>query len=467
LTEKVFESNYMAQELIISISGMRGIIGENLFPETAAAYGAAFGTFLKDRTTGNKRCAVAIGRDSRPSGSMIFSAVASGLASAGVDVIDLGICSTPGVGVMLRQLNCNGGVVITASHNPIEYNGIKLLLDNGIAPPKPLAEKIRSIYFDKQFKRSDSVGCGKISSNDQTCAIHVDKVLSIVNPPQIAAKKFKVVLDSVNGAGGPAGLLLLKKLGCTVTPVNTEPTGIFAHGAEPTAENLKSLCDNVRKAGADVGFAQDPDADRLAIVDNLGRYIGEEFTLALAAQYMFAKNPGAKAAANLSTSRMIDDIAAAAGGKVIRTPVGEAHVAGAMIENQCAIGGEGNGGVIDLRIGPIRDSFVAMAMVLQLMAETGKTVAQLADALGGYVMVKTKYKADAVQAKAIIEKTKQLFPDAKLNTSDGCRFDLPDGWIHIRTSNTEPIMRIILETKENTVAQRYLDLIQSACKGIL
>ena len=153
------------------------------------------------------------------------------------------------------------------------------------------------------------------------------------------------------------------------------------------------------KARADVGFAQDPDADRLAIVDNNGRYIGEEFTLALAAQYMFAKNPGAKAAANLSTSRMIDDIAAAAGGKVIRTPVGEANVAQAMIENQCAIGGEGNGGVIDLRIGPIRDSLVAMAMVLQLMAETGKTIAQLADALGGYAMVKTKYKADAAQAK--------------------------------------------------------------------
>jgi phosphomannomutase len=457
----------MAQELIISISGMRGIIGENLFPETAAAYGAAFGTFLKERMVNKKGCTVAIGRDSRPSGAMIYSAVASGLASAGVDVIDLGICSTPGVGVMLRQLKCDGGVVITASHNPIEYNGIKLLLDNGIAPPKSLAEKIRGIYFDKQFRRSSSVECGKITSNNTTDTVHVEKVLTIVNPTQIAAKKFKVVLDSVNGAGGPVGLMLLKKLGCTVTAVNTEPTGIFAHGAEPTEENLRSLCDHVRKAGADIGFAQDPDADRLAIVDNNGRYIGEEFTLALAAQYMFAQNPGAKAAANLSTSRMIDDIAQAAGGQVIRTPVGEANVAQAMIENQCAIGGEGNGGVIDLRIGPIRDSLVAMAMVLQLMAQTGKTIAQLADALGGYVMVKTKYKADAKQAKKIIEKTKQLFPDAKLNTSDGCRFDLADGWIHVRTSNTEPIMRVIFETRDPAAAKKYSKTMEMISKEIL
>jgi phosphomannomutase len=454
----------MAQELIISISGMRGIIGENLFPETAAAYGAAFGTFLKERAAGKKHCTVAVGRDSRPSGSMLFCAVASGLASAGVDVIDLGLCTTPGVGVMLRHLNCDGGIVITASHNPIEYNGIKLLLDNGIAPPKSLAEKIRGIYLEKRFKRSDSVGCGKISSNDQTCAIHVDKVLSIVNPSQIAANKFNVVLDSVNGAGGPIGLVLLKKLGCTVTAVNIEPTGIFAHGAEPTEENLKSLSDNVRKAGADIGFAQDPDADRLAIVDNNGRYIGEEFTLALAAQYMFAKNPGAKAAANLSTSRMIDDIAATAKGQVIRTPVGEANVAQAMIENNCVIGGEGNGGVIDLRIGPIRDSQVAMAMVLQLMSETGKTVARLADALGGYTMVKTKYKADAGQAKAIIEKAKQIYSDARINTSDGCRFDLADGWIHIRTSNTEPI---ILETKDPAVAKKHIEIMESLCQSVL
>ncbi len=457
----------MAQELIISISGMRGIVGENLFAQTAADYGAAFGTFLQEHRGDKTHCVVAVGRDSRPSGAMLFEAVSSGLASVEVDVIDLGICTTPGVGIMLRHLHCAGGVVITASHNPKEYNGIKLLLDNGIAPPKPLAEEIRTIYFEKQFKKTDSAHCGRISTDASTCQIHVDKVLTIVNPAQIAARRFKVVLDSVNGAGGPVGIMLLEKLGCSVVAVNTEPTGIFAHGAEPTQENLKSLCEDVRRAGADIGFAQDPDADRLAIVDNAGRYIGEEFTLALAAQYMFAKSPGASAAANLSTSRMIDDVAAAAGGKVIRTPVGEANVAEAMMKYNCIIGGEGNGGVIDLRVGPIRDSLVAMALILQWMAETGKTVAQLAVAVGGYAMYKTKYTANTQQAKIVIDKAKEIFSSVQLNTSDGCRFDFADGWIHIRTSNTEPIMRVILETRDAAAAKKYLDVIDNLCKEVL
>lgn len=456
----------MAQELIISISGMRGIIGENMFPDTAAAYGAAFGTFLKTSNPDKKPC-VAIGRDSRPSGSMVFSAVASGLASVGVDVVDLGICTTPGVGVMLRHLKCSGGAVITASHNPLPYNGIKFLLDNGIAPPKPMAEKIRRIYFEKKQSYTDSVGCGTITSNSCAADVHLAKVLSIINRDQIASKGFKVVLDSVNGAGGPIGVALLEKLGCKVVPVNIEPTGLFAHGAEPTAENLKSLCDDVRNAGSDVGFAQDPDADRLAIVDNKGRYIGEEFTLALAGQYMFSKCPGGTAAANLSTSRMIDDIAARFGGKVIRTPVGEANVAEAMVKNGCVIGGEGNGGVIDLRVGPIRDSIVAMAMALQLMAETGSSIAELADSLGGYTMYKTKYTATAEQAAKIIDKARQLYPDAKVNDSDGCRLDFADGWLHIRTSNTEPIMRVIVETKDPSAAKIYLQTMENLCKQAL
>ena len=455
----------MAQELIISISGMRGIIGENLMPQTAVDYGCAFGAFLQAKKPG-KKLTVAIGRDSRPSGSMLFSAVAAGLTGSGVDVVDLGICSTPSVGVMLRQLGCDGGVIITASHNPIIYNGIKLVLDNGIAPPRALAQDIIRRYRQREFVKVDSVHCGKVLRNEQAAGVHVEKVLGIVNPAAIAAKRYKVVLDSVNGAGGPAGKLLLEKLGCQVIAVNSEPTGLFAHTPEPTAENLVSLCDEVKKHKADIGFAQDPDADRLAIVDENGRYIGEEFTLALAAQYVFSKQKGT-AAANLSTSRMIDDVAAAAGGTVFRTPVGEANVAEAMVKHHCIIGGEGNGGIIDLRVGPIRDSFVGMALVLQLMAETGKPVGQLADELGRYVMIKTKYPATAQQAQAIIEKAKAVFTDARIDASDGCRLDLPDGWIHIRTSNTEPIMRVILEAQSQQAAQRYLDAVTSICKGTL
>ncbi|HOQ05907.1 MAG TPA: phosphoglucosamine mutase [Anaerohalosphaeraceae bacterium] len=458
----------MKQELIISISGLRGLVGENFFPETAALYGAAFGTFLNEqwgRAVGKP--VVALGRDSRISGAMFAAAAASGLCSAGADVIDLGICSTPAAGLMVRHLGCQGGAVITASHNPIEYNGIKLLLDNGIAPPKPLAEQIRQRFVEKKVRYVDAVRCGIISSNTQTVQVHVDKVLSIVNPDQIRRRKYNVVLDSINGAGGPEAQKLLEELGCRIVGINLEPSGRFAHKPEPTQENLTDLCEKVRQTGADLGFAQDPDADRLAIVDEQGTYIGEEYTLAFAALLRFSEQPGGKAAANLSTSRMIDDIAARFGGTVLRTPVGEAHVANTMLEHQCIIGGEGNGGVIDLRIGPIRDSLVAMALTLQLMAQTGKSVRQLTQEIGRYEMVKLKYAANAKQAQALIQAACSAFPQAKTDTRDGCRLDLPDGWLHIRTSNTEPIVRIIFETRTAEASADLGRKIESICQKVL
>ncbi len=254
-------------------------------------------------------------------------------------------------------------------------------------------------------------------------------------------------------------------MGCKVKAINDTPTGLFAHTPEPTAENLAGFCKIVKKEKADIGFAQDPDADRLAIVDENGNYIGEEYTLALAAKYIFSRRKGA-AAANLSTSRMIDDIALKAGGKVIRTPVGEANVAGAMIKHKCIIGGEGNGGVIDLRVGPIRDSLVGIAIVLQLMADTGKTVSELAGEVGGYYMRKEKFAADKSQAQQIIDSAMKLFPQAKINTSDGCRFDFEDGWVHLRTSNTEPVMRVIAEAKEKSIVEKYLNAIFNIKDGL-
>jgi phosphomannomutase len=248
--------------------------------------------------------------------------------------------------------------------------------------------------------------------------------------------------------------------------MNTEATGVFAHTPEPTAENLVTLCQKVSESVADIGFAQDPDADRLAIVDESSNYIGEEFTLAFASKLVFSQTPGS-AAVNLSTSRMIDDIAEQADCTVIRTPVGEANVANAMVENNCVIGGEGNGGIIDLRVGPIRDSLVGMALTLALLTETGKTVSELASEVGGYAMYKSKCPADKEQASAIIEKAKTIFTDAAVNTSDGCRFDFPDGWIHIRTSNTEPIMRIIIETKDAVAAKAYTQQIEAIRSEVL
>ncbi len=456
----------MAQDLIISVSGMRGVVGENLTPVVAAEYGCAFGTFLKENVdTKGERPRVCIGRDSRVSGPMLMSAMTAGLCAVGVEVVDLGLVITPSVGIMVRELGCAGGVMITASHNPLPYNGIKLLLSNGMAPPPDTAHAIRQTYLDKHFHFAKSTECGAVAYHAEANRIHVEKVLAIIHPPQIAAKTYKVVLDSVNGAGAPIAKILLAELGCHVVAVNDEPTGLFAHEPEPTEANLTGLCQRVKREHADLGFAQDPDGDRLALVDEQGTYIGEEYTLALAARCVFSTRTGT-AAANLSTSRMIDDVALRVGGRVIRTPVGEANVAAAMIEHGCIIGGEGNGGVIDLRVGPIRDSLVGMALVLQLLAETGKSISQLVQEIGQYSMHKEKFAADASQAARILELATERFADATLNTADGCRFDFPDGWIHLRTSNTEPVMRIIVEARDKATARRYLQAVADIRKAV-
>ncbi len=454
----------MTQELIISISGMRGIIGENLNASIAAAYACAFGTFLKN-SKGKQKLTIAIGTDSRPSGDMLKLAVAAGLCSIGADVIDLGMVTTPTVGIMVRELVCDGGMVITASHNPIEYNGIKLLTSKGIAPPAGMAEKVISIFHDAKFKFADAVNCGKISIDHGGDSVHIKKVLACVDRKAIALKRFKVVLDSINGAGTRPGKKLLASFGCHTIAINDEANGLFAHKPEPLAENLEQLCQAVKKTGANIGFAQDPDADRLAIVDENGRYIGEEYTLALAAKYIFSHEKGT-AAANLSTSRMIDDIAQQAGCRVIRTPVGEANVAGAMIKNNCVIGGEGNGGVIDLRVGPVRDSLIAIAFILQLCTETGKKISQLVDEIPAYQMIKQKFAADKKEAGKIIIQVKKIFKKAQVDESDGCRFDFEDGWIHLRTSNTEPVMRLIAEFKEDVEPKKYLDKITAIIEKV-
>jgi phosphomannomutase len=446
---------------------MRGIVGENLTASVATDYGCAFGTFLKEnRAKKTGRLSVCIGRDSRPSGLKLLTDVAEGLSAVGIDVIDLGVVTTPCVGIMLRELGCAGGAIVTASHNPGQYNGIKLLLSNGVAPPSDAAEQIKQYFFDKHFSFVGSSECGNVTSDEQTDAIHIAKVLAIVDRESIAVKRFKVVLDSVNGAGGRVTKKLLGELGCEVIAVNDEPNGLFAHGPEPTAENLRGLCEIVKTEETEIGFAQDPDADRLAIVDENGHYIGEEYSLALAAKYIFGKRTG-RAATNLSTSRMIDDIAVKAGGQVIRTAVGEANVAEAMLEHDCIIGGEGNGGVIDLRVGPVRDSLAGIALVLQLMAETGKTISRLVGEIGGYYMSKDKFAADKSQAEQILDLAKKIFTGSKLDITDGCRFDFDDGWLHLRASNTEPVMRIIVEAKDRRTAEKYVDAVLKVRKEVL
>jgi phosphomannomutase len=446
----------MADELIISISGLRGIVGQNLTAPIAAAYGSAFGTFLKRSVAAGAKLTVCLGRDSRTTGPMLASAVTEGLTSVGMNVIDVGLVTTPTASIMTTHLKCAGGVMITASHNPIEYNGIKLFLANGMTPPSEQAARIQQIYFRRDFDLLDPENYGSVVLNTQAYSAHIDKVLQIVDKNLIASKKYKVVLDSVNGAGGPITKKLLAELGCETIAINDDPSGLFEHTPEPTAENLSALCEIVKAKNVDIGFAQDPDADRLAIVDENARFIGEEYTLALAVKYGLGRQSGA-VATNLATSRMIDDIANAAGGKVIRTAVGEANVADAMLKNNCIIGGEGNGGVIDLRVGTTRDSLVAIAVVLELMAETDKTVSRLVSEIPAYVMKKDKFTADAALAEKMFEAARARFPDAKLDMTDGCRLDFEEGWISLRTSNTEPIIRVFVEATDKTAADRYMD----------
>lgn len=437
--------------LMMSISGVRGLVGQTLTPTLVTELGLAFGSHLR----GGR---VVIGRDSRPSGDMVRSAMTAGLLAAGCEVVDLGIVTTPGTALMIGRRGAAGGVVLTASHNPIIWNGVKFLTAAGHAPAPEEARAILDRYHNRGFTLVPVERIHTGTRDDSTHEQHVAAVLAQVDAGAIRARRFRVVLDSVNGAGGAGGRLLLERLGCTVVHENGEPTGHFAHTPEPIAENLTSLCDAVRHERADVGFAQDPDADRLAIVDETGGYIGEEYTLALAARRVFARRPG-PAAANLSTSRMIDDIAASAGGtcRVVRTPVGEAHVAQAMQTHGCVLGGEGNGGVILPEVVRVRDSFVAMALSLELLALEKKSLSQVVASLPRYAMVKRKFEMPAEAIRAWLDRLRRDPGDGRVNDSDGLRIDWPAGWVHLRASNTEPIARIIAEAADEPTAVRLID----------
>jgi len=432
--------------LMMSVSGVRGVIGETMTPVLAAELGLTFGTHVGGGP-------VVVARDTRVSGAMLQRAVVSGLLAAGCEVIELGVVSTPGAGLMVTRRGAVGGVVITASHNPPEWNGIKFLTPRGCAPSPDEARRILDRHRRKEFALAPIGRLRTASSDDSTHETHVRAVLEQVDVEAIRRRGFRVVLDSINGAGGTGGRMLLERLGCRLVHVNAEPSGRFAHTPEPTAENLVSLCDTVRREGADVGFAQDPDADRLAIVDEAGRYIGEEYTLALAARRVFARRPG-PAAANLSTSRMIDDLAAAAGGacRVIRTPVGEAHVVGAMLAERCVIGGEGNGGVILPDVVYVRDSFVAMALTLELLAAENRPLGAIVDSLPRYAMIKQKIELDAPRIESWLQRVRRDVTDGRIDAADGLRVDWPTGWVHVRPSNTEPIARIIAEAADAETA---------------
>jgi phosphomannomutase len=449
---------------MIGVSGMRGTVGGTLTPPVVTRMASAFAAWLYEAggaPANGKHFRVVFGRDSRPSGAWVRDAAVAALAASGVEVVDLDVVTTPGVAMMVKHLSADAGVIATASHNPIQWNGLKTLNRDAVALPPEHANAVKKLYDESASRYVRVQDLVQPVKNSETHALHVKRVMERVDVLGISSKRFKVVLDSVNGAGCVATATLLNKLGCQLVHLNGTPNGQFAHEPEPTAQNLTGLADEVRRQRAAVGFAQDPDADRVAIVDENGTYIGEEYSLALAAQLVLSKKQGGVAAANLSTSRMIDDIAARFGGRVIRTAVGEANVVQAMLGSGATIGGEGNGGVIDPRIVPGRDSLVGMAYVLQLMASTGKTVSQLVADLPRYEIVKTKFECRREDANRAVEAVKKAFASEKVDTQDGIRIDWDRAWVHARPSNTEPIMRIIAEAPDRAEAERRVADVRS------
>ena len=454
---------------MLSVSGARGIVGRTMTPAVAADFAAAFGTFIK-QSSKRKSPLLCVGRDSRPSGLALAQATIGGLASVGCRVIDLGVVTTPTVAVMINRHKAAGGMAITASHNPIQWNGLKCLNADGVAPPPDLAKEIVRLFKEREIDFAPADHASSIEHDDSGHEIHIAKVLAAIDPKPIRRAKFKVVLDSVNGAGCVAGRVLLERLGCKVIHLNGEPTGLFAHQPEPTESNLTDLAKATKRAKAACGFAQDPDADRLAIIDDTGRYIGEEYTLVLAALRMLeirskSRNSGQTViATNLSTSRMIEDVAARFRNvKVMRTAVGEANVVAAMKPHKRAalIGGEGNGGVILPQVCWVRDSLTAMALTLGLMANRRAPLHEIVDSLPRYTIIKHKFDLNSVGGSGAVttalKRVQHRFADENILTIDGVRIDFADGWVHLRPSNTEPIVRLIAEAKSDSRAWELID----------
>jgi phosphomannomutase len=436
-------------EPIISVSGLRGIVGETLTPEVAIRYAAAFASVAPPGP-------IVLARDSRPSGRMLAGAINSGLEAVGRATINAGVAATPTTGVLVRHLGAAGGIQITASHNPSPYNGMKLFSAEGRVIPAKLGEQVLLQYRTCRpaWVGHESLGSGELLIDTQSA--HLALVLATVRPEQIRQRHFRVLLDANHGAGGPLGRRLLEELGCEVTILGEEPDGKFAHTPEPTAENLAGVCAAVTGAGADVGFCQDPDADRLAVIDAAGRYIGEEYTVALCVQHVLRHAQG-PIITNCSSSRMSQDLAEQAGAPFFRSAVGEANVVDAMLAKEAIFSGEGNGGPIYPRVGLVRDSFVGMALLLDAMAETDMPIAAMADALPHYEIVKTKMGLAKEKIPAALAALKSHFRDATADSMDGLRLDWPGRWLLVRGSNTEPIVRAIAEASTKADAQRLCD----------
>jgi phosphomannomutase len=439
-------------ELIVSVSGIRGIVGDGLTPEAVLAFAAALGT----QTHGGR---IVMSRDGRPSGDMLRHAILAGLLGSGCEVQDIGVAPTPTFGLAVKRLAAAGGIQITASHNPAPWNGLKLFGSDGAVLSADHGRKIQAIFESKSFRRVAWNELGSLTECRNAEDWHRDRVLELVDVVRIRARGLRVLLDANGGAGGPLGRRLLEAFQTRPICRACDADGIFLHEPEPIAANLRCICPLIPQNGADVGFVLDPDADRLALIDETGRYIGEELTLALAVFFRFheesQKSGGSTSGPvviNMSTSRVIEDIAKRFGRECFRSAVGEANVAEKMRETGALIGGEGNGGVIDPRVGFVRDPFIGMGLILNLMAETGKKLSELVADLPAYSIIKDKYSVGKDRLPELFQKLRTRWPETKANDIDGLRLDWKDRWVHVRPSNTEPIVRVIAEAPTESAA---------------
>jgi phosphomannomutase len=450
---------------IISVSGLRGIVGESLDPLIAIRYASAFVAELPPG-------AVVLARDGRTTGTLLADAVRSALCAAGREVLDAGIAATPTVGVLVRAHQAAGAIQISASHNPPQYNGLKLFADDG-----RVLQAAAGIRVLKRYHHGPSSWCahdriGTCRPLADTTSTHLQLILATVDVPRIRRRRFRVLLDANHGAGSVLGQRLLQEFHCQVTLLGGQPDGRFEHPAEPTEENLASVLPQVIAAGAEVGFCQDPDADRLAVIDQRGRYLGEEYTLALCLAHVLPSHRG-PIVTNCATSRMAQDLALRAGVPCFQAAVGEANVTERMLETRAVFGGEGNGGPIDPRVGYVRDSFVGMALILDALASSDATIEQLAAALPHYAIRKEKFTIDPPSLPAILRELEARCADAVANRLDGLRLDWPDRWLLVRASNTEPIVRAIAEAPTAadasalcTVAGEVIQAISRECGSV-
>nr|WP_299339143.1 phosphoglucosamine mutase [Allomuricauda sp.] len=457
--------------LIKSISGIRGTIGgntgDNLTPLDAVKFAAAYGTWLKSYS-GKENLKVVIGRDARLSGEMIQNLVVSTIVGLGIDVVDLGLSTTPTVEIAVPLEKADGGIILTASHNPKQWNALKLLNERGEFLDGEQGKKILKIAENDDFQFAEVDDLGTVTKNNSYIDIHIEEVLklALVDKEVIAKAGFKVVVDGVNSTGGIAIPKLLKALGVEVVELYCEPTGHFPHNPEPLKEHLKDICELVVKEKADFGVVVDPDVDRLAFISNGGEMFGEEYTLVACADYVLGKTWG-NTVSNLSSSRALRDVTEKHGGKYEAAAVGEVNVVTKMKETNAVIGGEGNGGIIYPESHYGRDALVGTALFLMLMAEKGGTVAELRASYPSYFMSKKKIQLTPdLDVDGLLDAMHQKYKDEEVTTIDGVKIDFPENWVHLRKSNTEPIIRIYTEAKSQSEADGLADRIIGEIKEV-